>query len=797
MAWIEDGRASLRRLKRAPGFASAAVLMLALGIAFSVCMFSVVRGVLLGALPYSDSAALVSVDVAPPGRDDNRGQLTPAEAVALAEATTAGRAPFRGFGYYNWGGITLFDAQHPRESSVAIVSDGFFPTLGLKPELGRWFTPEEHVPKSGTVVLSHAEWQRLLGGRADAIGQTIDSSEGRLRVVGVMPAAFAYPAPSVGAWLPRRAYDASRPSYAHARFVFGVGRLASAEADPTAPLAAIAAEVRRDRNLPDDGWRLATSTLLEDLVGYVEGPLWGAFALALLVLLIACANVAILFDARQLARAGEVALVHALGASPGRIRRSAVFELGGLALAGAALGTVLAGSGLDLLRRFASDSLPRVAQVTLDPGVLLFAIALALATPLLVIAAGALRRRAQVPAVAPGRGVIGGDSRMRRLVPGFALALSTVSLVVASALGMSLWRLAQVEPGFRSTDVRALQLFRAAPAADWPVFARELRDRLAAVPGVLEVAQTSAAPLSNNGSMNVDLQVAGRAEPEPFQAALRRVDGGYAPLLGIPIRAGRGISTDEPPTGERVAVINETLARRVFGTSAAVGQVLGLPLGQGDRIPYRVVGVMGDIRNNGLRADPAPEILVSAAQDPWASMTFLVRTAGDMPGLDRQLAEQVWAIDPRQAVTRQFALREDLDAQLASIRFFAATTGAFALAAQLLGLFGIYAVTTLQQRRRVREFGLRLALGARPATLGATMLREGLLVVAAGTGFGVLGAMAALPLVAAQTFGIDGQVHWPMLVGVAGIALGALAALAVPVLRAARTDPMVSLRAVD
>lgn len=795
MAWTADLRFALRRLRRAPAFAVATTLMLALGIGLSVAMYSVVRGVMLEGLPFPQSDRVVQID-AVNARQADRGNLTPAEALELAGADPT-RSPYQRVGYFNWGGITLFDGEHPRESTIVAVSDGFFATLGVAPALGRWFAPEDHGRKD-TVVLSYLEWQRLLGGRADAIGATIDTSDGPLRVVGVMPAGFDYPAPQVGAWLARAPYRSDSPAFQHARFVNAVGRLRDGidAAGADALNDAVAGAVRARFALPDDGWRLRGTPVLETIVGDVRGALWGALAIALLVLGIACVNVYLLFDARQLARAGEIQVTHALGASRGRVFRTHALELALLAGAGTLGGVALARLAIEALRGPIEATLPRVGAIAVDDRVLWLALVLGALPALAVAAAEAWRERDRdAAALRSGRGVLGG-ARAQRTVPALALALSTVSLVAAAALGLSMLRLMQVEPGFHSENVRALQLFRGAKSdEELAAFAAQLTERIAAVPGVTGAALTGAAPLARNGVFNVDMQVHGRARPEEFGAALRRVDAGYLPLLGIPVVAGRGIEATDRAGGERVAVVNRELARRVFGAeAAALGQTLELPLGNGPRVPYRVVGVTADIRNDGLRAPPSPEILISFAQTPWGGMTVLARTRGPIEGIERALAAQVWAIDPREAISREYALADDLDQQLSTVRFFALTVGGFALLALFLGAFGVYAVASQQQRLRVREFGLRLAVGARPAALGGEVLRQGVVVVAIGAALGVLGAFAVLRLLAAQTFGLDAQVHWVMLAGVAAMALAALAALMLPAWRAIRTDAMVALR---
>jgi putative ABC transport system permease protein len=800
MSLAADLHLVLRRLRRAPGFVLAVTVMLALGIGLSVAMFSVLRGVVLNALPFEDAQALVALHSSNPRQGIDRGQLTPGEAVLLSEAALQADSPFASFGYYNWGGMTVFDGQRPRETSVAIADDGFFRTLGMRPLLGREFTAEEYAPKSAAVILSHQEWQRLLGGRPEAIGTVIDSSEGPLRVVGVMPPAFAFPAGDVGAWLPRQPFDSSQPSYAHAPFVYAIGRLRPelAPALIAARLDAIAATVRERLQLPDDGRHFVADSAIDEIVGDVRGALWGALGIALTVLLIACTNVAILFDARQVEHGFEQVLSQALGASSGRIWRTRMLELGVLATLGVVGGLAVAFTAVGALRELAAGSVPRAELLELDLGALGVALLLGAATPLIALAAGALRHRLSPAQVlrSSGKGLLGKPGAQRRLLPIVAMAISTVSLVAAVALGSSMLRLRDIDPGFRTDDVLALQLFRDARLDRLEPFAESLRERLAALPGVAAVAFTSTAPLTVNGAMSVDLELSGRGEVEPFQAGLRRVDGGFREVLDIPLLSGRNIGREDTAAAEKVAVINRELAQRSFGTESPLGQTLLLPLGQGDRIAYRIVGVVDDIHNDGLRAPPAPEIWVSYAQSPRSMMTFLVRTLGTQAGIERQMADQVWALDPRQAITRQFDLTGEIGLQLQTIRFFAFTVSVFAFAAVLLGAFGVYAVASLQQRRRIREFGLRLAVGARPANLGSQILGDGLISVIAGALLGVAGAWLALQLIAAQTFGLEHGFDRVMLMlsGVAAMAVVALSALLLPAMRAMRLDPMVALR---
>ncbi len=791
-ALLSDLRFACRRLGTAPGFTTATITMLALGMALSLLMFSVLNNVILAGLPFPGGDRVVAV------RSENverqaSGGLTPAEALRLAE----GDAPFEQFGYYGWGGLTVFDdAARPREITIVNVGPGFFSALGIQPLHGRPFGNADYEAEAAVTVLSHAEWQRQFGGDPAAIGRRIDTSGGPIEVVGVMPPEFAMPSADVAAWrpYPRSAFMTDQAWHWNARFLSGVALLPEGR-DISDALESISAGLREQFRL-EDGWRLRTMPLLELIIGKSGGVLWGAFAMALLVLLIGCANVAILVDARQVAQRHEQALVQALGASRLRVFRVLLLEISLLGLAAAVFGLLLAWAGIDFLRDLAQGSVPRAGAITIAPSVLGFALLISLTLPFLAAAAGSLRLHGEAAEVmrSGGKGMTGRSKRQKRALPALGVALSTISLVAASALLLSLVRLQQVNPGFRSDNVHALQMFRdAAPAEAWQ-FGEQLLERLQALPGVEEVAITSVAPLSLIGGFSVDVKLPESDQPEAYQVGVRRVSPGYLDVLDIPMLAGRGIETGDRAGSEAVAVVNRELARRLFGDGPALNRVLELPLGNGPRVPYRVVGVMEDIRNDGLRAPPAPELLLSYARDPWIGMTFLVRSSKSLPGLDQQIADSLWQLDPREGITRQFTLGGELATQLRSARFFARTIGAFAGSALLLAALGVYAVAALEQQRRIGEFGLRLAIGASPLALGTRILRDSTKTVAAGVALGLFGAWAALRLLSAQLFGLEHGHASVIALGVALLWIAAFVAALLPAWRAARVDPMQALR---
>lgn len=799
--FVHDLRYALRRLAGTPGFSVAAIGMLALGIGFSVTMFCTLYGVLLRGLPFPHADRLVLLEARSANQHVEQAQLTAPEAERLA----AGTPGFDALAYYTyWSETEDADNAHPRDLTTQKVGAGFFDALGMQPVLGRTFTADEVRDDKPVTVISYAEWQHSFGGSATAIGKSIRlANRPPLEVVGVMPKDIeVFAGSDVALWRPYApaVLQQDMARRLNQRFLRVVGRMhdgvSAAQAD--AALTAQAGAVREANGATaSSDWQLRQRPLMDLLVGDVRTALWGAFAIAVLVLLIAAANVAILLDARQAARRHEQAVMQAIGADPARIRRSLLLELSLLALVAASLGVAFAHFGIGVLRELARDSVPRVDEIGVDAGVLGFALLLGVVAPLAAVATGALRVHAAPSEAirAGGKGLLG-RAAPRRALPAIAMALSTLSLVAALGFGAALWKLQQVEPGWRSAGVHALQLFHsAASPAAMLSFEQQVQARLAALPGARAAAVTSVAPLSAIGQATMDLQVAGRAESEPQQVAFRRVSPGYRALLGIALERGRDFSDDDRAGGEPVAIVSRTAAARVFGDADPIGQQISLPLQRDQRIVCRIVGVAGDIRNDGLRAPAQPEVWVPYAQFPSVAMTFLVGGDAALAGLDNPMADALWAVDPHQSITRQYALADDLAQETRPARFFARTVGAFALAALLLAVLGVYAVASLQQQRRIGEFGLRLAIGAPPRALALAVLRDSVKASALGIAAGLAGAWFVLRIAQASTFRLDAA-ELPLLLGagLAGMALAALLAALLPAWRASRVDPNVALR---
>jgi putative ABC transport system permease protein len=402
-------------------------------------------------------------------------------------------------------------------------------------------------------------------------------------------------------------------------------------------------------------------------------------------------------------------------------------------------------------------------------------------------------RRGRAPSgslrAAGGLGAVGAP----RWLPGIAVALATVSVVAALALVDGLRRLQQVDPGYHAESVQVLQIFRVGTEAFVP-FAEGLIETLSALPGVEQVALTSAVPLSDIGSAAVDLRRNAEDSSALQQAGMLKVSAGYRALLDIPLIAGRDFDSRDRQGAPPVALLSESAARRLFPGQSPIGRTVQRSLGRGGWSDHTVVGVIGDIRNRGPRAVAAPEILVPFAQSPRVGMAFLIRGQG--PGLDAAIRDALHRVDPRQPITAQYDLRDALAEQLKPTELFASAAGVYALLALLLAALGLYALATLEQRRRLPEYGLRAAVGARPAQLATLALHDSARNATVGALLGAAVVAAAFARTDLQALGVaPGTPVAALLAGSTVMALISVLASYLPARRAARVDPMAVLRA--
>ncbi len=784
---------ALRRVVRHPASAAGIVLTLTLGIAISVGMFSVLNSVVLRALPYPDADRIALLHSQNLEQNVPRASLTAAEAAQVV----TGVPGFEHTAVYSWGGL-VFEGEPRRPITALFVSSDYFSVFGVQPQLGRTFVAADFAEQRPVVVLTHSAWMELMGGDPDAIGRTLPFENGELEVIGVLPDSFTYLVQArLYRPLPATTLSPNNSWYLSSRYLAATGRLGEgvsaslADQGLQARLSALSAE----HGLSDQGWRLRHASLLGELVGNVREILYALFAVTLLVLLVACATSACLVSIRLEQRQAELAVRRTLGATHGRIAVDVAVELSLLAVLATIVGVLLARLLVEIARPLAAGSLPRTDGIAIDGATLTFAAVAAVASILLAGIAPLVRalREGPLHSLRGGmrREVQGG--RRTSLLPATGVGLSAIAVVTALALAVSLMRLGRVEPGFRTENIAAFQVFHNA-APETSQFVERALPELRAVPGVRDAVAVSATPAYVVGSVDADVDVPGGDSLEVMKVRMLSASPRYHEFLGIPLVKGRGISDRDTQAAPAAVVINEALARRAFGMGDSIGRELVITV-VGERRSYEIVGIAADTRNAGLRAPSEPELVVSVFQQPFQAVTLLVDSAIAPPGFVHTLEQAIEGARPLRPINRSFMLADDLDAQLRQPRFFAAATGWFAVLALVLGAAGVNAVVAALQRRRTREIGLRLALGAAPGSVAALIVGTAMRMIIVGLAIGALLAVPALRWLEGELFGVGSGTYWALF-GLTALVLivAGMVAASWPAWRAACTAPMEALR---
>jgi putative ABC transport system permease protein len=800
--WFLDLRGDVvvawRGWRRTPGPVVVAVGTLAVAIGAAAAVFSVVDGVLFKALPYRDAASAVAVyqeetrkgvlERPSPGNFlDWRERLTQVE-MAAAE-------PY---------GMTLAHDGLLTNLEAFRVTDGYFRILGVDLSLGRDFHPDEFTAgRHRVVILSRSVWIDRFGGDPRTVGRFLDLDGDRYQIVGVLPPAIDYPG-RTELYLPKVFAPDERDARARTYYRV-VGRLA-----PGASLATARAEfdqVTRALALeyprPNANVVGRLVSLADDIAGKVRGGLVLMLVAVGLVMVVACVNVAGLLMTRAVYRRGEFAVRLALGAGRAQLVRLAVIEGLGIAIAASLLGWLLALGGTALAVRMAPDDLPRVTAIALDGRAVAILVGLGFLTALscAVLPARTATTTADTEVF---RNRVGGHraaGKTGRALVVFEVALAVVLLVAAGLLAKSFLKLTDQELGYH-TDHRVLATVHIWDRYPTPErlagFADQVMAELAAIPGVRQAATANAVPLSAVGSeMDPPFLVEGEPAPPPGQEPTGRlsiVSPSYFVALGIPLIAGRLFDGGDRRDTRRVAVVGQTMARRLWPDRDPLGRAILLPQRDSTLARVEVVGVVGDTRFAGHDDRPVPEYYLPLAQRPFGSLTFVVHA--DPSALVSATAVQAAfaRVDPTIAVSTIESFDGLRSGTLATRRFILGATAGFAGIAMLLAAVGLYGVLSFLVSQRLPEIGIRLALGAERADVLRLIAGQGVALAAAGAAFGILGALAARRWLASQVWGI--APNDPMtLVGMAAVALVvAFVASAIPALRAGRVDPVASLR---
>jgi putative ABC transport system permease protein len=797
---FQDLRFGLRILLKNPGFTLVAVFTLALGIGANTAIFSVVNALMLRPLPYPDPERLVWVDYASSG--NTGGEVLSAHFLNWREQNQT----LEGIAQFDPTTRTLTGAGEPERVEVGQISASFFTTLGVQPlPPGRNFTAaEDKTGGERVVILSHGLWRRRYNSDHDIVGKTITLNDSIFTVVGVTPENFRYFRP-FDVWIPL-AIDLERDrANGNTSSQSTLGRLkpgitldqARAELDTLLQRY----ETTKLEGRPRIDLRPRLVPLQELLLGDTRRPILVLLGAVGLVLLIACANVANLLLARSVTREKELAIRGALGAGRLRLVRQQLTECLLLAMAGSAAGLLLASWLTELLGSLSSintlGEMGRVAAITIDLRVLGFTLLITLVTGLLFGFLPALRfsrtdLNVSLKEGGRGGGIHGRGLRSALMVSEVALAI--VLLVGAGLLIRSFAKLLDVDPGYRAENLLTARIAlppRYSDNSQRAQFYERILQRIAALPGVTAVGATSHLPLTSY-NMGAQLRVEGRQPREgenPPSAPVARVNPDYFRTMGISLRAGRLINDSDTQDAPGVALLSETLARRLFPDEDPLGKRLSVA-----GLGATIIGVVSDIRYTGLDGEIEQAVYLSYRQLPRSGMALVLRGAVEPSSLAPTLRNAVREIDPALPVYDVMTMNERLSNSVAARRFNLLLLGGFAVLALLLAGVGVYGVISYVVTQRTHEVGIRMALGAQSADVVRLFIKQGMAIVIFGVALGLIGAFALTRVMRSLLFDVSASDPLTFACVALLLSLVALAACYLPARRAARIDPLASLR---
>jgi putative ABC transport system permease protein len=801
---MQDLRAALRGFARNRGFAAAVILTMALGIGANSAIFSVVHGVLLQPLPYTNGddililrqqrplAGIQAQGFSPLEMEDYRQQSKTLESIVE---------------YHNmW--FVLLGRGEPERVATGVVSWNYFDLLGVTPVAGRTFrSGDDQHGADAVLVLSNAYWKSRFGGDPHVIGQVFEMNDRPHTVIGVLPPIPQFPDENdvympVSA-CPFRSSESVRANR-NARMVQALGRLRPGATPGAAlsDLAMVASNLQQayPESYPTSAGFTATAVSLRDeLTRGFRPTLWILLGAAGFLLLIVCASVANLMLARLLKREREMAIRMSLGAGRWRLVRQLLTESTLLALAGATVGLLLASLTMELLVTLAGQFTTRAQEISLNGTVLLFTLGIAAATGVLVGAIPALPGRTSLSSAIQegGRTVSAGRGSLRSALIVAQVAVSFVLLIAAGLMLRSVLRLQSVDAGIRTDSVLsmrvALNFTKYTTPALRAQFLTELADRLRALPGVRSAGGAGTFPMNEGGGFLAGVRVEGQPEVEAARlprAEVQAATPGYFQTVGIPLLQGRLLDDRDLADREPVAVISDSMARQFFAKAEAVGARISTDNG---RTWLRIVGIVGDVRRT-LASQPSQTFYRPLAQAPLLTVMFLARTSGNTTALVGQMRDAVHTLDAHQPVDQFRTLDDVRSASLSAPRLTATLIGVFAGIALLITAAGLAGVIGFLVNQRAQEFGVRMALGASRASVLQLVLGQGLRLVLLGLVLGGIAAIALSNTVRALLFDTE-PTDVPTFVGVAAVlAIVALLACLVPARRASSVDPLVALR---
>jgi len=804
----QDLRYGLRTYARSPGFAAVAVLTLTLGIGASTAIFSVVNAVLLSPLPYRQAERLITVWTNNPAKNID---LDVASGGVFAEWKGRNHV-FENMAASTDNEYTLTGAGDPQFLIGYQFSAGYFPLLGVQPQLGRTFRPEEDKPGApDVVVLSDRLWRRTFHADRRIVGQAIALDGKPYTVIGVMPPAFQYPQ-MVELWTPLGLDPASPDNYS-SKYLRIMARLRPGIGLPQAQteMSAIQADIARRHPDTNAGFGVRLIRIRDIISGDARTPLFALTGAVAFVLLIACVNVANLLLARASGRQREVALRAALGAARGRLVRQFLAEGVLLAAVAGTLGLAAAVWAKNAMlalfpKNIANLQLPAIETIPLDARVFLFALLATAGAGIVFGLAPAFQcfgGNLEAALRMGGRGATAGRGvlRLRRAFAAVEISLALVLLAGAGLLIESFRNLMQGDLGFRADHLISAQVFL--PSNKYPSsdpqrrlgFIDGVLEHARALPGAKSAAVVSFLPLGGFSAPN-SFAVEGRPPAGPGQAPVADtlvVTPGYFGTMEIPLLRGRDFMASDRAGADRVAVIGKSVAERMWGAEDPIGRRIAF----GDASPptwWTVIGVVGDVRADGLAGKSRAHIYRPMAQIPFPVLAFVVRTSQDAAALARPLERAIWAVDPTQPIFKTLALQDLADESLALRRICMLLVTVFSAMAAVLAAIGIYGVVAYSVAQRTHEIGVRMALGGTPRFLLRMLLGDAVRMVAPALAAGLVAGLALMRLIQGMLYGVSAS-DPALFCGVAvGIGLMAIAASLIPARRAMRIHPMAALR---
>ena len=798
--FARDVRHALRALRRNPAYMTAAAATLALAIGINTAMFSVLNAVLLRPLPYRSADQLAMLWTEDPTQNLREGR----SACWNVEQWRSRSQTFEDMAVFDAVSMTLAGTDGAEQIVAGSISPNLLPLLGVQPVQGRGWSSEEAEQQQRLVLISHRFWQARFGGSNDAVGATIVLDGRPSEIVGILPAGFKIATLDADVYTMSEDWE-TRHSVRAGETWFVVGRLR-----PTMTIEHAQAEMSAiARGLKDHLPAAARDrdVTVVPLSLSMVGPqsrlaLWILGGAVICVFLIAVANVTSLSLARGIGRAREMSVRAALGASAGRILRELLTESVLLAAVSGLIGTLLASTCIRLIRAFGPGDLPRLSEIGLDLRGLGWTMAISVLAGVLVglaVAMATLRRDLRLSGEG-GRSVMGGAGtrRIRRalVVAEFALAIGL--LVGAGLLVRSWWQLNRVDPGFRPERVLVMEISSpttfSVPAQRSSLYHRVL-EQIRAVPGVESAGIIGDLFIANTREQVVTVEPDSGTGSESLRFRRDEVGGDFFTALGTPLLEGRFFSIGDGPDAPPVAIINDAMARRLWPRRDPVGGRFKLGPRDSDRAWYTVVGVVGDMRRQGLEREPVPQMFEALAQNPPRNVDIFIRTSTDDPlAMAGTLRAAVWQVERNAPIYGVAPLEEQLGAYLSQRRFQMRLLTGFAVVALLMAAVGIYGLMRYSVATRTQEIGLRMAIGAQAADILRLIIREGLTLTLTGLALGLIGAWWLGQAGASLLFGVTATDPLTFVAVSTLLTAVAIAACYVPARRAMKVDPIVALR---